>query len=416
MVLLRSRPAALASLCRRHSATTAISCRQHRLGIASSHALVKKPRMLIIDDLSVRVAGRLLIDHATVRVPAGQPDRPGWAATAAARSTLFNVITGEMPSETGHVEVSPRWTVGRLAQEAPDGPESLLDVVLKAATERTALLEEAEHATDPHRIADIPHAAGRHRRAYWPVRGPHAILSGLGFRPDDQARTVPRVLSGGWRNAGGARGRGCSASPTCCCSTSRPTISTSKARSGCRSISRAIRRPSWSSATTATLLDTSVNFILSLEGTKLTLYKGGYSDFRAAAQRAPGARPERWREAGGAAQASPGVRRPLQAKASKASQAQSRVKMLEKMVPIASITSNEVLPIRIPAPDRLLSPPIIAVDDVTVGYEPGRPVLARPVAAHRQRRPHRAAGLERQRQVDAGQADRRPAGGRSRAP
>ena len=34
-----------------------------------------------------------------------------------------------------------------------------------------------------------------------------------------------------------------------------------------------------------------------------------------------------------------------------------------------------MLPIVIPAPDKLLSPPIIALDDVSVGYEPGKPVL-----------------------------------------
>ena len=32
-------------------------------------------------------------------------------------------------------------------------------------------------------------------------------------------------------------------------------------------------------------------------------------------------------------------------------------------------------PINIPAPDKLLSPPIVALDEVSVGYEPGRPVL-----------------------------------------
>jgi ATP-binding cassette subfamily F protein 3 len=51
--------------------------------------------------------------------------------------------------------------------------------------------------------------------------------------------------------------------------------------------------------------------------------------------------------------------------------------MLEKMQPVVSITTSEVLPIRIPPPDRLLSPPIIAVNDVNVGYEPGKPVLKR---------------------------------------
>jgi ATP-binding cassette subfamily F protein 3 len=65
----------------------------------------------------------------------------------------------------------------------------------------------------------------------------------------------------------------------------------------------------------------------------------------------------------------------FKAKATKARQAQSRVKMLEKMGPVMAVVTSDVLPIRIPAPDRLLSPPIIAIDDVKVGYTPGKPVL-----------------------------------------
>jgi ATP-binding cassette subfamily F protein 3 len=65
----------------------------------------------------------------------------------------------------------------------------------------------------------------------------------------------------------------------------------------------------------------------------------------------------------------------FKAKATKARQAQSRVKMLEKMAPISLVVTSEVLPIRIPEPDKLLSPPIVALDGVSVGYTPGKPVL-----------------------------------------
>src|SRR5690349_15627273 len=50
--------------------------------------------------------------------------------------------------------------------------------------------------------------------------------------------------------------------------------------------------------------------------------------------------------------------------------------MLAKLQPIVSLVLDEVRPIHIPAPAKLLSPPIIATDDVDVGYEPGRPVLS----------------------------------------
>ena len=67
----------------------------------------------------------------------------------------------------------------------------------------------------------------------------------------------------------------------------------------------------------------------------------------------------------------------FRAKATKARQAQSRVKLLAKLEPVAAVIADEVRPIEIPAPAKPLSPPIIALDDVAVGYEPGRPVLRR---------------------------------------
>ncbi|HET9616954.1 MAG TPA: ATP-binding cassette domain-containing protein, partial [Pseudolabrys sp.] len=66
----------------------------------------------------------------------------------------------------------------------------------------------------------------------------------------------------------------------------------------------------------------------------------------------------------------------FRAKATKARQAQSRLKMLAKMEPIAALTVDEVREINFPAPDKLLSPPIIATEAVTVGYD-GRAVLSK---------------------------------------
>jgi len=123
------------------------------------------------------------------------------------------------------------------------------------------------------------------------------------------------------------------------------------------------------------LLDTSVEQILSLENRKLTLYRGGYSDFERL-------RAEKLMLDQKLAKKQETQRKHIQdfidrfkAKATKARQAQSRVKMLEKMTPIAAIVTNEVLPIVIPAPERLLSPPIVALDSVSVGYVPDKPVL-----------------------------------------
>jgi ATP-binding cassette subfamily F protein 3 len=123
------------------------------------------------------------------------------------------------------------------------------------------------------------------------------------------------------------------------------------------------------------LLDTAVDSILSLEGRKLALYRGGYSAFERA-------RAERLALDQKLAKKQEAQRQHLQAfvdrfraKATKARQAQSRLKMLEKLEPIATLTTEDVRPIVIPPPERRLSPPIVALDNVAVGYAPGKPVL-----------------------------------------
>src|SRR5207342_3176821 len=110
--------------------------------------------MLSITDTSIRIAGRLLIDDSSVQIVPGA--RVGFVGrNGVGKSTLFHAIRGELPTESGTISIPPRWRVGSLAQEAPDGPESLVNVVLKADLERDALLREADTAHDPNRIAEI---------------------------------------------------------------------------------------------------------------------------------------------------------------------------------------------------------------------------------------------------------------------
>ena len=63
-------------------------------------------------------------------------------------------------------------------------------------------------------------------------------------------------------------------------------------------------------------------------------------------------------------------------KASKARQAQSRLKALAKMEPIAAVVEERGIEFQFPEPEEL-APPLIVMDHVAVGYEPGKPVLSR---------------------------------------
>src|SRR5260221_8420474 len=152
--------------------------------------------MLSMSDISVRIAGRLLIDHGSAQIVPGA--RVGFVGrNGVGKSTLFSAIRGELPTETGTITVPLRWRVGSLAQEAPNGPESLIDVVLKADLERDALLREADTAHDPHRIAEIQTRLVDIDAHSAPARAA-ATLSSLGFSTADQARPCSEI-SLGWR-------------------------------------------------------------------------------------------------------------------------------------------------------------------------------------------------------------------------
>jgi ATP-binding cassette subfamily F protein 3 len=327
--------------------------------------------MLVINDLSVRIAGRLLIENASVRVPAGS--RIGFVGrNGSGKSTLFNVITGEVAAEHGDVETPARWRIGRLAQEAPNGPESLIDVVLKADAERTRLLARAETEQDPHEIAEIQTRLADMGAYAAPARAA-AILSGLGFSAADQDRPCSE-FSGGWRMRV-ALAATLFAEPDLLLLDEPTNYLDLEGTLWLQDHLARYPRTMIVISHDRDLLDTSVEQIMSLENRKLTLDRGGYSDFERL-------RGERLLLDQKMVKKQEAQRKHIQAfidrfkaKASKARQAQSRVKMLEKMAPISAVVSSDVLPIRIPEPDRLLSPPIVALDDVSVGYVPGQPVL-----------------------------------------
>jgi ATP-binding cassette subfamily F protein 3 len=329
--------------------------------------------MLSITDISIRIAGRLLIDHGSAQIVPGA--RVGLIGrNGAGKSTLFQAIRGELPTETGTITLPPRWRVGSLAQEAPNGPECLIDVVLKADLERDALLREADTANDPHRIAEIQTRLVDIDAHSAPARAA-AILSGLGFSTADQARPCSE-FSGGWRMRVALAATLFSAPDLLLLD--EPTNyldleGTLWLEDHLANYPRTVIVISHD----RDLLDTSVDQILHLDRGKLVLYRGTYSSYEE--QRAT-------REMLDAkhAKRQDAERKRLQsfvdrfkAKASKARQAQSRVKMLERMKPISALVTQDVREIHFPAPEKILSPPIIAVDNVSVGYDRAHPVLNR---------------------------------------
>src|SRR5215510_3019571 len=329
--------------------------------------------MLSITDISIRLAGRLLIDHSTVQITPGA--RVGLVGrNGTGKSSLFRAIRGELATESGTITLPPRWRVGSLAQEAPDGPDSLIEVVLKADLERDALLREAEAATDPHRIAEIQTRLVDIDAHSAPSRAA-AILSGLGFSAADQLRPCAE-FSGGWRMRV-ALAATLFAAPDLLLLDEATNYLDLEGTLWLEDHLANYPRTVIVISHDRDLLDTSVDQILHLDRGKLTLYKGTYSSFeeqRATREMLDAKHAKRQADERKRLQAF--VDR-FKAKASKARQAQSRVKMLERMKPVTALVTQDVHEINFPAPEKMLSPPIIAVDNVSVGYESDKPVLSR---------------------------------------
>ncbi|MDA9430989.1 ABC-F family ATP-binding cassette domain-containing protein [Bradyrhizobium sp. CCBAU 51627] len=329
--------------------------------------------MLTITDLSVRLAGRLLIDSSSVQITPGS--RVGMVGrNGTGKSTLFKVIRGELAAEHGSVTLPPRWRIGSLAQEAPNGPESLISVVLKADLERDALLAESESATDPHRIAEIQTRLVDIDAHSAPSRAA-AILSGLGFSAADQLRPCAE-FSGGWRMRV-ALAATLFAAPDLLLLDEPTNYLDLEGTLWLEDHLAHYPRTVIVISHDRDLLESSVDQILHLERGKLTLYKGTYSSFeeQRAARELLDAKAVKRQEAE-RARLQAFVDR-FKAKASKARQAQSRIKMLERLKPITALVTEDVREISFPAPEKLLSPPIIAVDNASVGYDPTTPVLSR---------------------------------------
>ena len=328
--------------------------------------------MLHINDLTYRLGPRILFDKATAALPQG--GRVGFVGrNGTGKTTLFNMIAGDLHPESGTVTLPRTMRMGRVEQEAPGGPTTLIDFVLAADTERASLLAEAETATDPGRIADIQTRLVDIDAHSAPARGA-TILSGLGFDEAAQNRALSE-FSGGWRMR----------VALAAVLFSQPDFLLLDEPTNYLDLEGTLWLIDYLATYPATmlvishdrdLLDAVCDHILHLDRAKLTLWRGNYDSFerQRREQQAVQLKHQKKQEE---------QRKHLQdfvdrfrAKASKARQAQSRIKMLEKLQPISAMVDSDVLPIVLPSPQKELSPPIIALEGASTGYGE-RTVLSR---------------------------------------
>ena len=326
--------------------------------------------MLQIRDMTYRIGGRVLFKEANATIAQGH--RVGLVGrNGAGKSTLLKLIGGVLSPDEGDIRLRRRASLGMLAQEAPDGPRSLLEAVLDADLERARLMRAADTEADPHKLAEIhirladigAHAA--------PARAA-AILAGLGFDETAQARPLSS-FSGGWRMRV-ALASILFQAPDLLLLDEPTNYLDLEGALWLENFLRAYRGTILIVSHDRDLLNSAVTGILHLQDGKLAFYPGGYDRFeRSLRERLEHSAKARKRQQRERDHLQSFVDR-FRAKATKARQAQSRLKMLERMKPIASVVTQATPHLVFPAPGAL-PPPIIDLEDAAAGYAPGAPVL-----------------------------------------
>ena len=326
--------------------------------------------MLQIDGLTFNAWGRRFFDRASVSLP--NPSKVGLVGrNGVGKSTLFKLIKGELQPDSGEIAVPRSARLATVDQEHPATPVGLLDTILAADTERASLLAALETA-DPEQMGEIWSRLMEIDADTAPARAAE-ILGGLGFSTADLDRPMAE-FSGGWRMRV-ALAAALFAAPDLLL-LDEPTNYLDL--EGALWLEARLARYPHSALIIShdrELLNNSVDFILHITERRLELYTGGYDSFEK--QRA-----ERIRLQGAARAKQEAERAHLQsfvdrfkASAAKAAQAQSRVKRLARMEPIAATGEERVAPFLLPSPPRPLAPPLMRLEGVEVGYGDEPPVL-----------------------------------------
>jgi ATP-binding cassette subfamily F protein 3 len=318
--------------------------------------------LLRIENLSFSLAGRNLLDHASLTIDPGR--KIGLLGrNGAGKSTLLKLIYGDLTPDGGKIILANRATMGRVAQEAPGGSITPHEVVLDADVERRRLLAEEAEA-DPMRLGEIHERLLMIDAESAPARAA-AILAGLGFDEAAQARPMSS-FSGGWRMRV-ALAAALFARPDLLLLDEPTNHLDLEATLWLETYLQKFEGAVLLVSHDRQLLDRAVEAIAHLDKGTLTLSPGGFAEFlrlrteRAEQQNRMAAKVTEER-----VRIQAFVDR-FRAKASKARQAQSRLKALGKLPVIDTIVEDTPTRFSFPPPADL-SPPLLSLDRVALGY------------------------------------------------
>ena len=322
--------------------------------------------MLDINEITLRFGGRLLFNAASAHISDGQ--KVGLTGrNGSGKTTLFRMISGDLSPDDGDIGMTKGHKIATVAQEIADTTVSLIDCVLQADTQRTALLAEletAESENDGVKIGEIHERLNMIGANSAEARA-GAILYGLGFSAEQQTQPLSS-FSGGWRMRVALAGA--LFVPSDILLLDEPTNHLDlEASLWLENFLEKYPGTLIIISHDRSLLNRLCTRILHIENLKIQSYGGNYDAFEQTRAL------QKENEQKHAAKTEE-TRKHLQSfvdrfryKANKAKQAQSRIKMLEKLPPKAVFANEAALHFKFPTPRELPSP-LIKIEDGSVGY------------------------------------------------
>ncbi|SFR60846.1 ATP-binding cassette, subfamily F, member 3 [Marinobacter daqiaonensis] len=322
--------------------------------------------MLTITDLSLQRGGVWLLDNTSVTIQPGQRVAIV-GANGAGKSSLFQLLLGQLSPEQGTVALPGGCRIAHMAQEVAASQRSARDFVLDGDSrlrELEAELAKAEEAGDDHGMARIHGELDLHE-AWSASRRAEALIRGLGFADGDADRPVAS-FSGGWRirlNLAQALMK-----PSDLLLLDEPTNHLD--------LDACLWLENWLARYPGTLLfishdrdfmDRVATHIIHFDQKKLVQYTGNYSAFESQrSERLAQQQANYEKQQARVAEIQRFVDR-FKAKATKARQAQSRVKALERMERIAPAHIDSPFSFTFPLADRV-SNPLLSIRNGEAGH------------------------------------------------
>ena len=320
--------------------------------------------MLDVKNISYSISNRKLFENASFNIPSGY--HVGLVGkNGIGKTTLFNLIDKNLLLDEGEINLQKRKKISVLQQEIPNTNLSILDYVLSTDSETQLLIEEFENSKDQNRIIELSSILDE-KNAYKDEWKASYILSGLGFKKDDQSKKI-NELSGGWRNRVGLAAT----------LYSDPDLLLLDEPTNHLDFESVVWFENFLKEFKGTfimishdrqVLNSTVDHILHVENHNLNLYTGNYDQFESQFAQKSLAQEAMFKKQQAFKQRVMKFVDRFGAKATKAKQAQSRLRSLEKIDMIDAIISDRTISFSFPKPNNL-GTSMLTINKVDAGYD-----------------------------------------------